>query len=124
MTDACLPQNAENFALEEWIELSNGCLCCSVKTEMVQALETLMERRHKFDYILIETTGGLAIAVVEHAIRQGKVVCAQRHALGASIRLRAACWSGICLQTCSFAHCSALVAVNVRQALSSLSVLP
>lgn len=50
-------QTAENFALEEWIELSNGCLCCSVKTEMVQALETLMQKRHKFDYILIETTG-------------------------------------------------------------------
>ncbi|KAK9868209.1 hypothetical protein WJX84_007948 [Apatococcus fuscideae] len=50
-------QNAENFALEEWIELSNGCLCCSVKTEMVQALETLMQKRHKFDCILIETTG-------------------------------------------------------------------
>ena len=50
-------QTAENFALEEWIELSNGCLCCSVKTEMVAALETLMQKRHRFDYILLETTG-------------------------------------------------------------------
>lgn len=43
--------------VEEWVELSNGCLCCSVKDNFVQALEALMDRRNKFDYILIETTG-------------------------------------------------------------------
>lgn len=41
------------------MELANGCLCCSVKTEFVQALEALMQRRSRFDYILIETTGTL-----------------------------------------------------------------
>ena len=41
------------------MELANGCLCCSVKTEFVQALEALMQRRSRFDYILIETTGAL-----------------------------------------------------------------
>jgi G3E family GTPase len=43
--------------VEEWVELNNGCLCCSVKDNFVQALEALMGRRNKFDYILIETTG-------------------------------------------------------------------
>mmetsp|Transcript_3340 Transcript_3340/g.8417 ORF Transcript_3340/g.8417 Transcript_3340/m.8417 type:complete len:549 (+) Transcript_3340:1-1647(+) len=43
--------------VEEWVELSNGCLCCSVKDNFVQALEALMGKRNKFDYILIETTG-------------------------------------------------------------------
>mmetsp|Transcript_16881 Transcript_16881/g.40239 ORF Transcript_16881/g.40239 Transcript_16881/m.40239 type:complete len:482 (-) Transcript_16881:583-2028(-) len=43
--------------VEEWVELSNGCLCCSVKDNFVQALEALMGKRDKFDYILIETTG-------------------------------------------------------------------
>lgn len=42
---------------EEWVELANGCLCCSVKTEFVTALEGLLRRRSGFDYILIETTG-------------------------------------------------------------------
>ena len=42
---------------EEWVELANGCLCCSVKSDFVAALEGLMLKRDKFDYILIETTG-------------------------------------------------------------------
>lgn len=43
--------------LGEWVELSNGCMCCSVKSEFVQAIETLMTKRENFDHILIETTG-------------------------------------------------------------------
>ena len=50
-------QGEESFELQDWVELSNGCLCCSVKNEFVQALEALMHRRDKFDYVLIETTG-------------------------------------------------------------------
>ncbi|XP_010177904.1 PREDICTED: COBW domain-containing protein 2-like [Mesitornis unicolor] len=42
---------------EEWLELRNGCLCCSVKDNGVKAIENLMRRRGKFDYILLETTG-------------------------------------------------------------------
>jgi len=42
---------------EEWLELRNGCLCCSVKDNGVKAIETLMEKSGKFDYILLETTG-------------------------------------------------------------------
>lgn len=42
---------------EEWVELANGCLCCSVKSDFVAALEGLMLKRDKFDYIVIETTG-------------------------------------------------------------------
>jgi len=41
----------------EWLELRNGCLCCSVKDNGVKAIENLMEKRGKFDYILLETTG-------------------------------------------------------------------
>ena len=42
---------------EEWLELRNGCLCCSVRDNGVKAIENLMEKRGKFDYILLETTG-------------------------------------------------------------------
>ncbi|KAI9592937.1 CobW/HypB/UreG, nucleotide-binding domain-containing protein [Syncephalis fuscata] len=42
---------------EEWLELRNGCLCCNVKDIGVQAIENLMKKRGKFDYILLETTG-------------------------------------------------------------------
>lgn len=55
--DARAPQAGGALALEEWVELANGCLCCSVKDDFVQALEALMQRRARFDYILVETTG-------------------------------------------------------------------
>uniref|UniRef100_A0A5F9C7I2 CobW C-terminal domain-containing protein n=1 Tax=Oryctolagus cuniculus TaxID=9986 RepID=A0A5F9C7I2_RABIT len=42
---------------EEWLELGNGCLCCSVKDNGIRAIENLMQRKGKFDYILLETTG-------------------------------------------------------------------
>ncbi|RUS17318.1 CobW/HypB/UreG, nucleotide-binding domain-containing protein [Endogone sp. FLAS-F59071] len=42
---------------EEWLDLKNGCLCCSVKDNGVQAIESLMLKRGRFDYILLETTG-------------------------------------------------------------------
>ncbi|RUP49066.1 CobW/HypB/UreG, nucleotide-binding domain-containing protein [Jimgerdemannia flammicorona] len=42
---------------EEWLELKNGCLCCSVKDNGVKAIENLMLKRGRFDYILLETTG-------------------------------------------------------------------
>eukprot|EP00903_Cladosiphon_okamuranus_P019646 g18063.t1 len=38
-------------------ELNNGCICCTVKDDLVSTLETLLKRRNKFDYVIIETTG-------------------------------------------------------------------
>ncbi|XP_054536325.1 putative COBW domain-containing protein 7 isoform X4 [Pan troglodytes] len=42
---------------EEWLELRNGCLCCSVRDNGLRAIENLMQKKGKFDYILLETTG-------------------------------------------------------------------
>ena len=36
---------------------ANGCVCCEVRDELAKGLETLLELRGSFDYILIETTG-------------------------------------------------------------------
>ncbi|XP_074648932.1 zinc-regulated GTPase metalloprotein activator 1-like isoform X2 [Tubulanus polymorphus] len=47
----------EGELYEEWLELRNGCLCCSVKDNGVKAIENLMLKRGRFDYILLETTG-------------------------------------------------------------------
>ncbi|MGL6074981.1 MAG: CobW family GTP-binding protein [Fimbriiglobus sp.] len=44
-------------AEEELFEMNNGCLCCSVRGDLIRILGHLMKRRDKFDYILIETTG-------------------------------------------------------------------
>jgi len=42
---------------EEFLELANGCLCCSIKDTGIAAIERLMERKGSFDHILLETTG-------------------------------------------------------------------
>ena len=52
-----LTVNQNGREVEEWLELGNGCLCCSVKDSGVNAIESLMERRGAFDYILLETSG-------------------------------------------------------------------
>ncbi|GFH10756.1 CobW C-terminal domain-containing protein, partial [Haematococcus lacustris] len=41
----------------EWVQLDNGCMCCSVKNDFVKALEALLAKEQQPDYILIETTG-------------------------------------------------------------------
>ena len=50
-------QENEAFQLQDWVQLSNGCACCSVKNDFVKALESLMSKEGMYDYILIETTG-------------------------------------------------------------------
>ena len=42
---------------EEMIELSNGCICCTINGELVEAIEKLINVNKKIDYIIIETTG-------------------------------------------------------------------
>ncbi|WP_269612415.1 CobW family GTP-binding protein [Prochlorococcus marinus] len=42
---------------EEMVELSNGCICCSINGELVEAIEKLININKKLDYIIIETTG-------------------------------------------------------------------
>ncbi|EXK85722.1 hypothetical protein FOQG_10200 [Fusarium oxysporum f. sp. raphani 54005] len=69
-----LTVNKGGEQIEEWLEVGNGCICCSVKyvlnvrqppttvlTEFrdtgVNAIESLMSKKGAFDYILLETTG-------------------------------------------------------------------
>jgi len=42
---------------EEIFEMSNGCICCTVRGDLIRVLGNLMKRRDKFDYVLVETTG-------------------------------------------------------------------
>ena len=51
--DQALVINAD----EEIFEMSNGCICCTVRGDLIRVLGNLMKRRDKFDYILLETTG-------------------------------------------------------------------
>ena len=42
---------------EEVFEMNNGCICCTVRGDLIRILAGLMKRRTKFDGIIIETTG-------------------------------------------------------------------
>jgi G3E family GTPase len=42
---------------EEVFEMNNGCICCTVRGDLIRILDNLMKRRDKFDHILVETTG-------------------------------------------------------------------
>ncbi|MEC4813000.1 MAG: GTP-binding protein [Scytonema sp. PMC 1069.18] len=42
---------------EEIFEMNNGCICCTVRGDLIRIINNLMKRRNKFDHLLIETTG-------------------------------------------------------------------
>lgn len=44
-------------AEEEIFEMNNGCICCTVRGDLIRILGNLMRRKDRFDQILIETTG-------------------------------------------------------------------
>jgi G3E family GTPase len=51
--DDALVLNAE----EEIFEMNNGCICCTVRGDLIRILGALMRRRDRFDRIVVETTG-------------------------------------------------------------------
>jgi len=42
---------------EEVFEMNNGCICCTVRGDLVRIIDGLMRRKGKFDAIVVETTG-------------------------------------------------------------------
>ncbi len=44
-------------ANEEVFEMNNGCICCTVRGDLIRILGSLMKRAKKFDGIIVETTG-------------------------------------------------------------------
>ncbi len=42
---------------EEIFEMNNGCICCTVRGDLIRIIGNLMQRRETFDHLLIETTG-------------------------------------------------------------------
>jgi len=42
---------------EEVFEMNNGCICCTVRGDLIRIIEGLMKRKGRFDAILVETTG-------------------------------------------------------------------
>ncbi|MEL6354191.1 MAG: GTP-binding protein [Cyanobacteria bacterium J06627_28] len=42
---------------EEIFEMNNGCICCTVRGDLIRIIGNLMKRRDKFEHLVIETTG-------------------------------------------------------------------
>ncbi|MFY9829739.1 MAG: GTP-binding protein [Rhodoplanes sp.] len=51
--DSDLVVNAD----EEVFEMNNGCVCCTVRGDLIRIIDGLMRRKGKFDAIIVETTG-------------------------------------------------------------------
>jgi G3E family GTPase len=46
----------ENSA-DNMVELSNGCICCTINNDLMEAVYRVLERQDKIDYLVVETTG-------------------------------------------------------------------
>ncbi len=42
---------------EDMVELSNGCICCTINNDLVEAVYKVLERQDRVDYLVVETTG-------------------------------------------------------------------
>lgn len=42
---------------DNMVELSNGCICCTINNDLVEAVYRVLERRDQIDYLVVETTG-------------------------------------------------------------------
>jgi G3E family GTPase len=42
---------------ENMVELNNGCICCTINNDLVDAVYKVLEREEKLDYLVVETTG-------------------------------------------------------------------
>ena len=42
---------------DDLIELSNGCICCSINGELLNAVENILDKKNDINYIIVETTG-------------------------------------------------------------------
>ncbi|WP_309227781.1 GTP-binding protein [Klebsiella pneumoniae] len=52
--EICIDDALVINADEEVFEMNNGCICCTVRGDLIHILSRLMYRRDKFDRILIE----------------------------------------------------------------------
>jgi G3E family GTPase len=42
---------------EDMVELSNGCICCTINEGLLEAVYSILERKDRIDYLVVETTG-------------------------------------------------------------------
>ena len=76
---------------EEVFEMNNGCVCCTVRGDLVRIIDGLMKRKGKFDAIILETTGLADPAPVAQTFFVDEEV-SQKTALDAVVTVADAKW--------------------------------
>ena len=65
---------------EEVFEMNNGCICCTVRGDLIRIIDGLLKRKGQFDGILVETTGLADPAPVAQTFFMDENVGAQNRA--------------------------------------------
>ena len=55
--ESTLMKDSEGNDITDFYEMPNGCICCAAKDDLINTLDTLLEKRSDIKYILIETNG-------------------------------------------------------------------
>jgi len=59
---AMINEGEDGALVEEWVELANGCVCCTVKHSLVQALEQLVQMKERCCYFLVSLKNALDLS--------------------------------------------------------------
>jgi len=73
--DGDLIESADNGM----VELSNGCICCSLNNNFIDAVFRILGRQHELDYLVVETTGvadplPVALTFLRNLVRLDSIV--------------------------------------------------
>ena len=55
--ESTLMKDADGNDIDDFYEMPNGCICCAAKDDLINILDTLLEKRSEIEYILVETNG-------------------------------------------------------------------
>lgn len=55
--ESTLMKDADGNDITDFYEMPNGCICCAAKDDLINTLDTLLEKQNDIEYILIETNG-------------------------------------------------------------------
>ena len=52
-----LMKDADGNDIEDFYEMPNGCICCAAKDDLINTLDSLLEKKNDIEFILVETNG-------------------------------------------------------------------
>mmetsp|Transcript_7009 Transcript_7009/g.11771 ORF Transcript_7009/g.11771 Transcript_7009/m.11771 type:complete len:137 (+) Transcript_7009:150-560(+) len=55
--ESSLMKDADGKDIDDFYEMPNGCICCASKDDLINTLDSMLEKRKDIEYILVETNG-------------------------------------------------------------------